>query len=87
MKTKNGFVLRELAGNHVVVAVGEAAKEFNGVIRLNKTGAFLWSKLQSGSDEESLVAALLEEYDIDPDTAKKDVSAFVQKIQEAGLVE
>lgn len=79
--------MRELAGSHVVVAVGAAAKEFNGIIRLNKTGAFLWRKLQDGSDEEALVSALLEEYDIDADTAKRDVLAFVQRIKEAGLVE
>lgn len=87
MKIKKGFVLRELAGSYVVVAVGAAAKEFNGVIKLNKTGAFLWRILQNGSDEESLVSAMLQEYDIDSETAKNDVFAFVKKIQDAGLVE
>lgn len=87
MKIKKGFVLRELAGKHVVVAVGEAAREFNGIIRLNNTGAFLWNKLQSGTDDEALVTALLDEYDIDSSTAKQDVSTFVKTIREAGLIE
>ena len=42
MKIKEGFILREVAGNYIVVAVGSAVKQFNGVITLNETGAFLW---------------------------------------------
>ena len=47
MKIKQGFMLREVAGNYVVVAVGEASKKFNGVINLNESGAFIWKKSQS----------------------------------------
>jgi hypothetical protein len=86
MKIKNGLVLREVAGNFIVVAVGEAVKEFNGLINLNSTGAFLWGILEKGAEEEDLVKALLDEYEIDEETAKKDVSLFVTKIKEAKLV-
>ncbi len=87
MKIKDGFVLRELAGNYVVVAVGPASKEFNGVIRMNNTGAFLWRILDSGADEQALVSALLKEYDVDKETAKNDVSSFLKMVKEAELVE
>ena len=46
MKIKQGFILREVAGSYLVVAVGEAVKRFNGVINLNETGAFLWRLLE-----------------------------------------
>ena len=86
MKIKSGLILREVAENYIVVAVGEAVKEFNGLINLNSTGAFLWKILEKGAEEEDLVKALLEEYEIDEETAKNDVSLFVKKIKEAKLV-
>jgi len=86
MKIKDGFILREVAGNYIVVAVGEAVKNFNGVINLNETGAFLWKILEKGGDEESLLAALLNEYDVEEELARTDVKAFVSKLTEAGLV-
>lgn len=86
MKIKQGFILREVAGNYIVVAVGSAVKEFNGVINLNETGAFLWKKLQDGADEEGLVQALLGEYEVEEDLARKDVKAFVEKLQGAKLL-
>lgn len=86
MKIKQGFILREVAGNCIVVAVGSAVKEFNGVINLNETGAFLWKKLQDGADEEGLVQALLGEYEVEEDLARKDVKAFVEKLQGAKLL-
>lgn len=86
MKIKSGFILREVADNYIVVAVGDRVKEFNGLINLNSTGAFLWKILENGAEEEQLVASLLKEYEIDEETAKKDVSAFVAKVKEAKLV-
>ncbi len=87
MKIKQGFILREVAGNFIVVAVGSAVKEFNGVINLNETGAFLWKQLQDGCDEEGLVQALLGEYDVEEDLARKDVKTFVEKLQGAKLLD
>jgi len=87
MKIKEGFIFRKIADTYVVVAVGEAAKNFKGMVSLNETGGFLWEKLCAGSDEESLVKALLAEYDVDEEKARTDVSAFVKKVSEAGFVE
>ena len=86
MKIKDGYLLREVAGNYIVVAVGEAVKEFNGVINLNETGAFLWKILQEGATEEQLLNALLEEYEVEKELAEKDVKAFVAKLTEAKLI-
>ncbi len=87
MKIKNGFILREVAGSFIVVAVGEAVKSFNGVINLNETGALLWKTLAEGSDEDGLVKALLSEYDVEEGVARADAKAFIAKLEEAGLVE
>ena len=86
MKIKDGFILREVAGNYIVVAVGEAVKNFNGIINLNETGAFLWKQLQEGATEEQLKAAMLEEYDVQEDVAQNDIKAFIDKLNEKGLL-
>ena len=87
MKIKDGFILREVAGSYLVVAVGNAVKEFGGIVNLNETGAFLWKLLEKSSTESEMVDALLNEYDVDRDTAEKDVKAFTDKLMEAKLVE
>ena len=86
MKIKDGFLLREVAGNYIVVAVGSAVKTFNGVINLNQTGAFLWELLQKGAEKEDLVKELLEEYEVDEQTASKDVDIFIERLQQANLI-
>ena len=86
MKIKDGFILREVAGSYLVVAVGNAVKEFGGIVNLNETGAFLWRLLEKSSTESEMVDALLNEYEVDRETAEKDVKAFVQKLTEAKLV-
>ena len=87
MKIKKGFILREVAGSHIVVAVGQAVKTFNGIINLNPTSALLWKNLEKGAEKEELVSALLAEYDVSEEIAKGDVEKFIQKLTEAGLVE
>lgn len=86
MKIKEGFVLREVAGNFIVVAIGESVKQFNGVINLNETGAFLWKALEKGATEEQLVDTLLAEYEVEKEIAEKDVKAFVEKLTQAKLI-
>lgn len=86
MKIKDGFILREVAGSYLVVAVGNAVKEFGGIVNLNETGAFLWRLLEKSSTEPEMVDALLNEYEVDRETAEKDVRAFVEKLTEAKLV-
>lgn len=86
MKIKEGFVLREIAGSYIVVAVGEAVKTFNGVINLNESSALLWRALEKGADEEQLVQALLDEYDVSVDIAKRDVNRFISTLTEGGLL-
>lgn len=87
MKIKNGFVVRTVAGESVVIAVGAASKNFKGIIKLNDTGRILWDKLAGGADESEMLAAILSEYDIDEETAKKDIENFVKTLKGAGVIE
>lgn len=87
MKIKEGFVLRKIADTYVVVAVGNAAKEFKGMVTLNETGGFLWEKLSAGLDRNSLVKAMTEEYEVDENTASSDVDKFIKNVSDAGFIE
>ena len=87
MKIKKGFLMREVAGENVVIAVGAAAKEFKGMIRLNPTGAFLWKLLEKDTDEAAMVNAMLDAYDTDKETAENDIRAFIGSIRGAGLLD
>ncbi len=86
MKLKDGYILREVAGNYIVVAVGDEALDFNGLITTNETGAFLWEKLSENISEQELVEALLSEYEVDEKTAIEDISGFLNKLRNAELL-
>ena len=87
MKVKEDFLLRKVAGCYVVVPVGRATVDFNGMLNLNETGAFLWEKLQNDTTKEELVDSLLKEYEISEDIASRDVDVYIKKLEDAGLIE
>ena len=72
MKIKKDFILRKVADSYVVVPVGKLTLDFNGIINLNETGAFLFELLQEGAEKEDLLRKLLEEYDVTPEKAAAD---------------
>lgn len=86
MKIKEGFMLRKVGNQSIVVAVGEASRNFNGIIRLNETGEILWNTLSEDCGQADLVDKILDVYDTDRDTAQRDVEAFVMKLREADLL-
>lgn len=81
MKMKEGFILRTVAGETVVLPTG-GVTNFDMMITLNDTGRFLWERLTDGAEEEELVKALLAEYDVTEEVAAKSVAAFVARLKE-----
>lgn len=86
MKLKNGFVLREVAGQTVVLPAG-GDLDLNMMISLNDTGKFLWTHLVTETDEDCLVSALLKEYDVDENTARNAVENFVATLKKHEFLE
>ena len=81
LKIKKGFLLRRLGDEYMAVAIGEASKNFNGMIRLNETGAFYWEILEKGTIEEELLEKTLERYqEVDKETARIDIKDFLNSI-------
>ena len=86
MKLKREFVTREVAGEYLLVPVGRAVLDMNGMMILNETGAFLWEKLPEAADETALTDALLAEFEVDRPTAEADVSAFLGQLRELDVL-
>lgn len=79
MKLKDGFVLRTVAGETVVIPSGDTI-DLNVMITLNETGKFLWEHLEKETDIETLVRAMLAEYDVEEAAARSHIETFVQKL-------
>ena len=87
MKIKEGFLLRNVAGNNVVVPLGQNSIDFNGMISLNETGAFLFEKMLSEISRDELIKAVVEEYEVEEAVATTDVDNFIEKVKGEGLFE
>ena len=88
MKLKYNFVVREVAGKPVAVAVGDGNKSFNGMIKLNETAEFIFKFLQGeGSNVEEICAEAMKKYEIDEATAKEAVEGFIENLKQNGLIE
>ena len=88
MKIKDGFILREMCGENIVTAEGIEHINFNKLISLNSSAAYLWENLIGKEfSVEDMAALLVEQYDIDMELALKDSEALCQAWKEAGIAE
>ena len=88
MKIKDGFYMTEIGSDYVIIAgTPEAKKLFDGMLRLNETGAFLWKKLIDGATEGELADALAAEYGVSREVSEKDTADFLGVIRSAGFIE
>ena len=87
MKIKEDFVLRKVADSYVVVPVNKLTLDFNGIINLNETGAFLFEKLQNDCEKADLLKAMLDEYEVSEQKASADIDSFIKKLEEADVLE
>lgn len=86
MKINSDFILREINGESVVVAVGASSQNFNGMLKLNPTGKFIWKLLETDTTPKKILNAVMEEYYVDEVTAKADIANFLHQLREAGIV-
>lgn len=89
MRIKNGFVLRRVGGEHVIMGEGLGAIDFGMMLALNETAEWLWKQAQEMGDftVEALAGKLCEEYGISPVEARQDVADIVSEWQHVGVVE
>ena len=87
MKIKDNFILREIAGEHILIPVGEAALRVHGMVTLSESALLLYEKLQSECTEEDLVDVLTAEYEVGRAEALRDVGAFLGQMRQVGILE
>lgn len=86
MKLKYEFAIRQIAGEQVLIPMGSAALKFSGMVTTNEVGAFICQVLKEETDREVLLAAICAEFEVDADTARQDMDAFLQNLDRAGLL-
>ena len=86
MKIKSGFALRQVADSYIVMNLG-GENTLGGMITLNETGAFIWKEIEAGKNQEEIAKSICEAYEIDFETALKDVLAFTSKMSQEGIFE
>ena len=86
MKRNSSFIKRKIGTQHVIVAVGAATKQFNGMISVNGTGSFIWDQLEHDITMDELVGAITDAYEIDAETARAHAAEFINTLKGVGAV-
>ncbi len=87
MKIKDGFVLRRVLDEAIVIASGEASKSFHGMIKLNDSAADIWGWISENLSESEISAKLAEKYELTPEKAAEDTRAMIEQMLGAGIFE
>lgn len=87
MKIVKEFILREIAGECVLVPTGATSQEFNGMITISDTAKFIWENIEKVDSLEEMIQMVLDTYEIDEETARRDTIAFVGALVENGFIE
>ena len=87
MKVREDLVLREVAGESILIPVGKIALDIKGMFTLTESGTLLYRKLTEDCTKEDLVQALLGEYEVDREKATEDVDTFLEQLETAGVLQ
>lgn len=89
MKAKNGFNLRTICGEHIIVAEGKENIDFCNIINMNETSAYLWEKIQKMDcfTADDMAKLLTEEYEIDYSMALEDAKTLAEQWSKAGIID
>ena len=88
MRIKKGFELRDVCGEHIIVAYGIENIDFNKVISLNESATYLWRNIVDKEfDVETMASLLQQEYEVDAETAKRDAQTLLDEWTKVGLTE
>ncbi|MGN1191878.1 MAG: PqqD family protein [Dorea sp.] len=86
MKVNKEFVLREIAGDYIIIPVGETVLEFNGLITVNEVGVSIWKMLQNEITFDRIVQNILDEYEVEENVAREDVREFLDTLIAGGIL-
>ena len=87
MKIKQTVIYRQVVGEHMLIPVGDVPGEQNGLFALTETEAFIWEQIDKGLNEAEILDAVLNEFDVDPQTAIADIDGFLNHLSSYGIIE
>lgn len=87
MKLEKNIIVREIAGEYILIPTGEAALKMTGIFAVTEVGAEIWKRLSQGKDEDTVIAELLAEYEVDEATLRQDYAEFFGRLVDSGLAE
>ena len=87
MKIQENYVMREVAGQAIVIAIGEESERFKGMINLNRTGRDVWLYMEKGLDSDEIAKKISEKYEVDLNVAKHDIESMIDRDYKAGVLE
>lgn len=87
MKLEKNIIVREIAGEYILIPTGEAALKMTGIFAVTEVGAEIWKRLSQGKDEDAVIAELLAEYEVDEATLRQDYAEFIGRLVDSGLAE
>lgn len=87
MVLKKDFEIVDMVGEHMVVPLGKEVTSFNGIVALSEASAFLLKSMETGKTEDELVDILINEFNVEPTVARADISEFLNKMIEMGIIE
>ena len=86
MNIRKQLVKRSIAGDVILVPVGDASLELKGLLTLNETGERMWDLLPQCDTEEALVQQMLEEYEVDETTLRADVGELLDSLRQLDIL-
>lgn len=86
MRLKDDFILHNTGEDFVIIATGEATKNFNGIIKLNNMGGEIVSFLSNDISEEDIVKAIVEKYEVEYEIAREDILNLLDSLRKAGVI-
>lgn len=86
MKRKENYILQKIGDEHIIVPISTEVTNLNGILVLNKTAVFIWEELKEEKTREELVKSLEIKYEIDKDTASKDVDDFIKELFSKSMI-
>ncbi|MBE6569653.1 MAG: PqqD family protein [Ruminococcaceae bacterium] len=87
MKLDENIIVREIAGEYILIPTGSSALKMTGIFAITEVGAEIWKKLSEGKEEDTIIAELLEDYDVTEEQLRTDYAEFLSRLEENGLLE
>ena len=87
MKIKDNYMLSEIEGEYIIITIGNIEDGFNGYLKINETGKYIWEQLENEISEEELIKNFSNQYSLDIDKAREDVNSFLSVLKKVDAIE